>query len=236
MDLGARVAGLASLNEPVRRNLYRYVVAQDGPVSRDAASEGVGVARHTAKFHLDRLVEDGLLAAEYQRLTNRSGPGAGRPAKLYRRSDRELSVTLPERRYELVGELMAVAMETSIRDGVPVGQALRPAAQHVAERLVGAEPWADRPGSGRSDLTKMLEAHGYEPRERGAAVELANCPFDRLAQEHTALVCGMNLALLTAVTEQMTQGQLVARLDPAPNRCCVVLGPVDDGEVAEAGV
>src|SRR5512140_2388596 len=100
----SQVTGVAALAEPVRRDLYLYVVAQSEPVSRDQASEGVGVPRHTAKFHLDRLVEDGLLDVDYKRLSGREGPGAGRPTKRYRRSDRELSVALPPRRYDLAGE------------------------------------------------------------------------------------------------------------------------------------
>ena len=87
-DFAEQVAGVAALAEPVRRDLYRFVVAQAGPVSRDQAGEGVGVPRHTAKFHLDKLVEEGLLDTEFRRLGDRQGPGAGRPTKLYRRSRR----------------------------------------------------------------------------------------------------------------------------------------------------
>src|SRR6476661_2902690 len=116
----SRVAGVAVLAEPLRLDLYRYVVAQPEPVSREQAAEGVGVPRHTAKFHLDRLVEEGLLDTEFQRLSGRRGPGAGRPAKLYRRSGRELSVTLPARRYDLAGQLLAQAIDDSTRDGTPV--------------------------------------------------------------------------------------------------------------------
>ncbi|MDQ4069440.1 MAG: helix-turn-helix domain-containing protein, partial [Actinomycetota bacterium] len=106
-DLGA----IASLQEPVRRALYRYVVAQRGEVSRDQAAEGVGVQRNLAAFHLDKLVEAGLLEATFRRLTGRTGPGAGRPAKLYRRSPSDHAVTLPPRQYELAAELLAEAVE-----------------------------------------------------------------------------------------------------------------------------
>src|SRR5690242_6010085 len=124
-DFVARVTGVAALAEPVRRELYRFVAAQDAPVSRDDAAAGLGLARHTAKFHLDRLVELGLLAVEYRRLTGRVGPGAGRPTKLYRRSDVELSVDLPERSYDVAGALMARAIEESGRDGSSAVDALR---------------------------------------------------------------------------------------------------------------
>src|SRR5690242_11670803 len=109
-DFAADVVRVAALNEPVRRELYRYVVAQDEPVSRDKAAAATGVAHHVAKFNLDRLVADGLLDVEYARPPGRGGPGAGRPAKLYRRSAREIAVTLPERRYDLAGGVLAEAV------------------------------------------------------------------------------------------------------------------------------
>lgn len=232
MDFGDRVAAVGALAERVRRDLYRYVVDQGHPVSRDQASEGLGLPRHTAKFHLDKLVEDGLLVTEFQRLTGRRGPGAGRPAKLYRRSDRELSVSLPERHYDLAGTLMARAIEESLRGSVPVDTALRSEAATFGRRL-GEEVEASVPP--RSAWPRVLDGvrqaladHGYEPRQRGRSLELGNCPFHRLAQEHTELVCGMNLALLGAAAEQVADGRLVARLEPAPGRCCVVLAAAEE--------
>ena len=116
----------------MRRALYRWVVTQAEPVSRDQAAAGAGVPRHTAKFHLDRLVADGLLEAEFRRLTGRRGPGAGRPAKLYRRSARQVSVTLPPRQYELAAQIMAAALD---RGGTP--EALAAAAADLG-RLAGS--------------------------------------------------------------------------------------------------
>ena len=88
-DFEAGVAAVAALAEPARRALYAFVSGQDEPVSREQAAAGAGVARHVAKFHLDKLVEDGLLDFEFRRPPGRRGPGAGRPAKVYRRSERE---------------------------------------------------------------------------------------------------------------------------------------------------
>ena len=222
-----RVSRLAALAEPVRRDLFRYVVEQSDPVSRDQASEGVGVARHTAKFHLDKLVEEGLLDTEFRRLSGRTGPGAGRPTKLYRRSGREVSVTVPDRRYDLAGRLMAGAIERAAADGSDVVSALhRAAAEHGATlgRLAreAAAPRAGR--AARLDAVRAtLAEHGYQPRAADGVVTLANCPFHALAQEHTDLVCGMNLALVTELAEQAAGPDLATRLDPAPGRCCVIL-------------
>src|SRR5512146_2470436 len=103
-------SGIAALADPVRRRLYEFVSTQPSAVSRDQAAAAVGVARHQAKFHLDKLEAEGLLETEYARLGGRSGPGAGRPSKLYRRADREIAVSLPPRDYLLAGQLMADAI------------------------------------------------------------------------------------------------------------------------------
>jgi predicted ArsR family transcriptional regulator len=226
-DFAERVAGIAALAEPLRRDLYLYVTAQPGAVGRDEAAAGVGVPRHTAKFHLDKLVEEGLLATEFRRLSGRQGPGAGRPAKLYRRAEGEVAVSLPNRTYELAGQLMAEAIESSARDGTPVQEALDRAA---AERgAILGDRTRERAG-GRPTRTSLLAAtcatlaeHGYEPRQDGGTVTMANCPFHALATEHTELVCGMNLALIGAVADRAGEGALTAALSPSPGRCCVVL-------------
>jgi predicted ArsR family transcriptional regulator len=229
-DFATRVSRLSALAEPARRALYRYVAAQPGPVSRDQAGEGVGVARHTAKFHLDKLVEEGLLTTEFRRLTGRSGPGAGRPTKLYRASKDEVAVSVPERHYDLAGQLMAAAIDSAATDGTDVVAELhRAAARHggaVAEEAT--QRTGSRTGRARrlAAVGETLAQHGYQPRLDGDVLTLTSCPFHALAQDHTQLVCGMNLALLGEVAEA---AGLTATLDPAPDRCCVVLSAEGTG-------
>jgi predicted ArsR family transcriptional regulator len=229
-DFAAQVSGVGALAEPARRALYLYVVAQPDPVSRDQAAAGAGLPRHTAKFHLDKLVADGLLDTEYRRLSGRRGPGAGRPMKLYRRSSRQVAVTLPPRHYDLAGRILARAVEDAARDGVPVLQAVQRAAAETGHRLGAAQrPRDERSATVLDDaaaleaVAAVLAAHGYEPRVQGDRVVLANCPFHALAREHTALVCGMNLHLITALLEELGRRDVLAGLDPAPHRCCVTL-------------
>ncbi|GAA0906838.1 helix-turn-helix transcriptional regulator [Pseudonocardia zijingensis] len=224
-DFVSQVSGVSALAEPARRALYLYVAAQPEAVSRDQAAEGVGLPRHTAKFHLDKLVEEGLLDTEFRRLTGRRGPGAGRPTKLYRRSEREVAVTLPPRHYDLAGLILAGAVETAARDGVPVLDAVQRAAAECGRRLGGDTEAGDEDpgGSPLEAAATMLAGHGYEPRVGDGVVELANCPFHALAREHTELVCGMNLHLITAMLGERGPTGVRAGLDPAPDRCCVTL-------------
>jgi predicted ArsR family transcriptional regulator len=202
------VEAVGALSEPARRALYEYVAAAHQEVSRNEAAEAVGVSRPLAAFHLDRLVDVGLLEASFRRLTGRSGPGAGRPAKLYRRAAGERSVSLPPRAYRTAAELLAEAVEEAGAD-TALHESARRYGRHVAA-AVGPEPIA------------ALGALGYEPADTGDRVLLRNCPYHPLARQFPPLVCGMNLALVEGLLAGL-DGDEVARMDPAPDRCCVVL-------------
>ena len=224
-DLSARLSAVAALAEPTRRRLYEHVVGQPGPVSRDEAAAAVAVPRATAAFHLDRLVDDGLLEVHYERRTGRTGPGAGRPSKLYRRADCTVEVSFPERHYDLAGDLLAAAMAAAEDTGEPPRAALARLAYERGRQLGASAPDT----GGREAALGVLAEHGFEPRAEGGAVTLANCPFHALAREHTNLVCGMNLRLLEGVLDGVPGAQLEARLRPSPGRCCVRLEQVTQG-------
>jgi predicted ArsR family transcriptional regulator len=218
------VTGIGVLADPVRRQLYRFVCSQAQPVTRDQAAEAVGIARHKAKFHLDRLEAEGLLEADYVRLTGRTGPGAGRPAKRYRQGRREFAITLPPRDYELAGHIMADAISESARTGTPIFDALNNAA--AAHGAAIAAISADHPSAADEALdlaVRILTEHGYEPRRIDHIVIMANCPFHRLAVGHTELVCGLNHSLLSGFVDSVAPDLLEARLEPGANRCCVTL-------------
>ncbi|MEO6628366.1 MAG: transcriptional regulator [Aquihabitans sp.] len=226
------LAAVTSLGEPTRRILYDFVAASGGWVSRDQAADAAGLERATAARHLDRLATDGLLDVRFQRLTGRTGPGAGRPAKLYRRAIQEFDVSLPPRRYDMAGELLADAADRSRRDGSDMMKNLDAVAADAGRRMVddvrlplANNPFADRPGR-RAVVVRALGEHGFEPvvAEDGVVV-LRNCPFHQLAQRHTELICGMNLGLITAALDALGVAGLEARLEPIDGACCVQLHP-----------
>jgi predicted ArsR family transcriptional regulator len=228
------LAALSSLDDPVRRRLYEVVTQRAGPVGRDEAAAAAGIGRALAVYHLDKLVESGLLTAFYRRPAGRTGPGAGRPAKLYARSDREFAVTVPPREYELAARLLVQVVDSD-RSGRS-----RAALEEAAHQL-GAElgsgfrldaPGQDAPGQDaarqdliRQDVESMLAQQGYEPsRDDDGVIRLRNCPFHQLAERHRDVVCGMNLALVEGLVEGLRANGWRPVLDPAPGRCCVAIG------------
>jgi predicted ArsR family transcriptional regulator len=204
------IEAIVVLQDPVRRRLYEYVAAQDHEVSRNEAAEGAGIGRTLAAFHLDKLVDAGLLVTESRRLTGRSGPGAGRPAKLYRRSGAEYEVSVPARDYRTAADLLA-----EVADGARLDVELRAAAMRQG-RAAG-------PVEDLDAVRAVLSARGYEPRADAddTVLRLVNCPFHVLSERHPALICGMNLALLEGLVEGADG--LRVRMDSQPGLCCVVV-------------
>jgi predicted ArsR family transcriptional regulator len=212
-DRVSALAGLATLDEPVRRRLYEYVSDAGRPVSRDEAAGAAGITRTLAAYHLDKLAEAGLLATTYQRPAGRAGPGAGRPAKLYRPAEQELAVSVPPRAYELLARLLAEAAESDTTGSV---RRTLTGVAHDVGRQLGTEAGGD--------LLTALRDCGYQPRAgSGGDIELRNCPFHRLALEHRELVCGLNLGLVEGMITGSAQPQARALLTPSPDRCCVVV-------------
>jgi predicted ArsR family transcriptional regulator len=217
-----QVAGVAALADPVRRRLYEHIVSQPHAVGRDEAATAAGIKRPLAAFHLDKLVDHGLLEVDYRRLSGRAGPGAGRPSKLYRRSRHDFDVTLPPRAYDLVGRVLAAAVQRAADTDADVLDCVRQVASERGSDLA--------PPNGHDAVEALLTAlgeHGFEPRRDGEAVLLANCPFHALAQDYTELVCGMNLALCQGLADAIAldRAGLRPRLEPQEGRCCVTFGP-----------
>jgi predicted ArsR family transcriptional regulator len=217
------IQAVGMLDEPNRRRLYDLVAAAHGPVGRDDAASALGISRELAAFHLDRLVAGGLLETEYRRRSGRSGPGAGRPAKLYRRASRELSVSLPPRHYELAAGAMATALErlgsSAGTTAAEVARERGKAAGSDARRKAGARPTRRRL---LAELLDMLRDAGYEPMDDAAARELRlrNCPYHALTEQHRALTCGMNLAWAEGAVDALG-APVDVEFTPAPGQCCV---------------
>jgi predicted ArsR family transcriptional regulator len=209
------VDALSALGDPTRRRAYDHVCDQGRPIGREELASALGIGRTLAAYHLDRLAAEGLLSVSYERRSGRSGPGAGRPAKLYTRSQRELAVSIPPRDYGLAARLLAHAAAHD-KDGA-TRRALRDAADSLGREIAAEAP--DAP-----DLAPLLRARGYEPfLDDDGVMRLRNCPFHAVAQSHPEVVCDMNLSLLGGLLAGLDADDVEAALEPAPGRCCVAI-------------
>jgi predicted ArsR family transcriptional regulator len=219
------LGAVAALDDPVRLTLYRHLVSQPGWVDRDHAASAAGISRSLAAYHLDRLLAAGLLEVEYRRPEGRRGPGAGRPAKRYRRSPQAVEVSVPPRRYDVAAELLVRAMAGTLGDRAiePLAAVAEDFGQHLGAAARGSGRRRTSMRELRHVLRTELQALGFEPREAAQAITLGNCPFAMLARAHPGVVCGMNLALITGLIEGAGVTGARARLEPEDGRCCVVV-------------
>jgi predicted ArsR family transcriptional regulator len=216
------VAAVAALKDPVRLALYEYVTGQSVSVSRDQAAEAIGVRREMAAFHLDRLADEGLLAVEFRRLSGRQGPGAGRTAKLYRRSVREVQVSLPARRYDVAARLFAEALaarnpaKALIEISRAFGESLGVRTREQAGRRIGARRLLE-------SVASTLGDYGYEPSVTEWQLILRNCPFDALTQEYRKVVCTMNRAVMDGLVTGLGAHDLTTIFQPQAGQCCIII-------------
>jgi predicted ArsR family transcriptional regulator len=222
----ARWNVVAALIDPVRRALYEHVRRQRRPVSREEAADAVAVSRNLTAFHLDKLVDVGLLHAHYE-VPSGKRRGRGRTPKVYEAHADGLNLAIPARQYELAGQILADAIAESPADtsaavrrqafqrGQQIGQSARPGSE---DRVVGLE-----------DACQALGEMGFEPR-LGDEMLLENCPFHALAQRQRELICGLNQAFVAGLLAGLGAHALQARLIPRSGACCVTVtaGPQVD--------
>jgi predicted ArsR family transcriptional regulator len=206
--------GVTVLADPSRRVLYEYVRRAGHPVSRDEAGEATGMSRGLAAFHLDKLVDVGLLLASYETPADRPRR-RGRSAKVYQPAGEGIAITIPQRRYQLIADILAAAVDDD------PAHADRAAARHAEQR--GRDLGATLAESG-VDLITALAHLGFEPDHTTDPVVLHNCPFYALAVRHTSLICGLNHAFLNGLLTGLRATGRHAVLNPRPGHCCVELG------------
>lgn len=222
------VDAAAALAEPSRRGMFEFIRRQRRPVTRDQAAASVGISRKLAAFHLDKLVEAGLLTARY------ASPDAvrkpGRTPKVYEPAGSGVWVSIPRRDHRVLADTLVDAVLTQHPDE-QVGEAAARVARARGERLGAAERDSARPGRLGAEralalAAAILERDGYEPEPVAATrVRLRNCPYDPLAAKAPDLVCGINHAYISGLLSGLHAERATAVLKPQAGECCVELRP-----------
>jgi predicted ArsR family transcriptional regulator len=194
---------LSAVAQPELREIVLFVRAQAGSVTADEVSARFRIHRSVARGRLERLVEAGLLASDFERRTGRSGPGAGRPAKVYSVPPEMSALEFPQRHYaELVGHLL---------DALPAedrAPALEQVGKSFAADLVSTAGLAPTRGT-RSSARRACAALGglgfqaavVEASPDRVVIETPTCPLRPLVVENpeaAAIDRGMWAGLVTS--------------------------------------
>ncbi|HEX6932959.1 MAG TPA: helix-turn-helix domain-containing protein [Streptosporangiaceae bacterium] len=220
----ASIAAVAALADDLRRRMYAFIRNTGEPVTRDQAAAEVGISRKLAAFHLDKLVDAGLLRAGAARGLRR----AGRAAKTYEPTDRVVQISIPPRQHEFLAEILLDSVLTS-GASADVRQVVLDTAAARGRQLGEIERHQGRPGRLGAERALALARTflvrlGFEPTQAAPGqLILRNCPFQPLAARSTELVCGINHAFLSGFLEGLGTSSAVAVLEPQPGACCVEL-------------
>ncbi|PXX62371.1 putative ArsR family transcriptional regulator [Nocardia tenerifensis] len=226
MTSDSAIGAVAALDDELRRGMYRFIRVAGRPVTRDEAAEHVGISRKLAAFHLDKLIDAGLLQARYEQVGGVRR--VGRAPKVYEPTEIEVNVSIPERRHEVLAEILMgailgatkgeTARDTAARVATDRGTALGEATRdHLRPGRLGAE-------RALTLLSSVLGEQGFEPtRTAPGCVRLRNCPFHPLAAQAPDLVCALNHAYLSGLLTGLQATTVSAVLAPHPGECCVEL-------------
>ncbi len=216
LDDAQRLQAVASLGDPIRRTVFELVRDSGEALSRDDCAEQLELPKSTIRAHLDRLVDEHLLLVEFRKVGAKTGPGSGRPTKLYTVAQNEVSASVPPRHYDLAAGVLAAAVQHCIDTGIGIAAALVEVAFEEGRRL-GAES---------GNIHQLLAATGYSPEPDGAGgTIMANCPFHSLSKAHTNVVCSLNGSLLSGALEGCADTCHDLAPDAEISHCCARLVP-----------
>jgi predicted ArsR family transcriptional regulator len=224
------IRAVAALEDTLRRGMYAFIRQARRPVTRDEAAASVGISRKLAAFHLDKLVDAGVLRARYESVgTDRR---VGRTPKVYEPTGVDIRISIPRRQHEVLADILLDAVLTEGADERAAEAAVR-VAHDRGTAMGSAERDQTRPGRLGTEraltlATDLLHRNGFEPaREAPTRVRLRDCPFHPLAAEAPDLVCGINHAFLSGVLTGLGARTVEAVLDPRAGECCVELRPAE---------
>jgi predicted ArsR family transcriptional regulator len=221
---------IAVLDEPVRRGLYEFVRRSHRAVTREEAAASRRISVKLAAFHLEKLAASGLLQARSD-VPEGVRRKVGRVPKRYELSDLEVSLSLPERHYDLLGEILLdvlVESEAGSTDHSPNEAAIRIARERGRAYADRAGRLLRRPGPERTiaAVDELLEELGFQPANDGqGGLILLNCPFHVLMRRAPDLVCGINAAFVDGLLRGLGNESVRADLEPGVDRCCVCVRP-----------
>lgn len=229
-----RISDLTSaLGDPTRRAIYIAVRESAEPLTTSSMATLFDIHPNVARHHLDRLAAEGYVQTSSGQTHRPGGPGAGRPAKAYEATKKEVSVHFAPRRFEMLVELlMRVLDEVSDENLSSVAEAIgrQYGAEIAAEIGVPTEAGYD---AAIQSVAKAMTGLGFtmDPDLSGHQLLTSHCPFGEAATNHPEVVCSLDRGIVSGLFGVLAAGcepVLIPHSDPDADcvtRVPVTLGP-----------
>ena len=209
-----------TLGDPTRYGIYRTLVEAAGePLTVIDIARQFSLHPNVARMHLQKLVDVGLVESD-----TRKSPGGGRPARVYRLSDRVANLQFPPRDYQSLAGLALQVIQTIAKDQPSLldqaGWEMGRAEGLKGLRRDGVEPESATLDAILDSLRATCALLGLFPRvereDGGIRVELRNCVFRELSVGFPGLVCALHTSLLRGILDAyLSEFSLTGESGPA---------------------
>ena len=227
--LGLSLREVERLDGIGRRELraaLMYVRKSGEPVTADDAATALGIHRGVARDRLEVLVRSGLLKTSFARRSGRSGPGAGRPAKLYAAAPEPQALEFPPRRIP--------ALVARLIDELPAKRkrprALRRAGENFGRDLADAADLrpAEQLPDGLERVCAAVRSLGFQAAldrldDDTAVISTPTCPLRPLVAERLD-AAHIDRGMWAGLVERGVRGARADNVDCETSAC------LDDGE------
>lgn len=198
--LDRRISDLTSaLGDPTRRAIYIAVRETPDPLTTSGVAVLFDIHPNVARHHLDILVEEG-----YLRVSNRrpaGGPAAGRPAKSYEATNKEVSVHFTPRRFEMLTEMLFKVLEELAPENV--SEVAEKVGRAYGEQLAAEIGGPDDPGydDAVQAVASAMTGLGFsvDPDVEGQRLLTSHCPFGETATTHPEVICSLDRGIVAGL-------------------------------------
>jgi predicted ArsR family transcriptional regulator len=198
--LDSRISDLtASLGDPTRRAIYIAVRESPEPMTTSKVAGLFDIHPNVARHHLDRLADDGYLRVSQARRSG--GPGAGRPAKTYEATSKEVSVHFAPRRFEMLTEMLfKVLAEVAPPNLSAVAEKVGRAYGQELASEIGAphDPGYDEAVQAVASAMTGL-GFSVDPDVDGQRLLTSHCPFGETATNHPDVICSLDRGIVAGL-------------------------------------
>lgn len=194
----------STLGDPTRRSIYLTVRESAEPMTAAQIATAFNIHANVARHHLDRLADEGYLEVTRKRPDGQNGPGAGRPAKCYTSTNKEIELQFPARRYDLLADLLIRVIQR-----LEPERASEIAAQVGHEYGVELAGTLELPDAGfDSALTAVQQAmvnvgFAVNTNTNDRQLLMSHCPFGRTAFDHPEVVCSLDRGIVNGLMEAL---------------------------------
>ncbi len=200
--LESRISDLtSSLGDPTRRAIYIAVRESAEPLTTSNIAELFAIHPNVARHHLDRLADDGYLKVSHLRPSGTGGPGAGRPAKCYEATTKEVSVHFAPRRFEMLVDMLIRILDEVAPENV--AQVAESVGRAYGEELAAEIGVPDEPGydGAVQAVASAMTGLGFsvDPDVEGQRLLTSHCPFGEAATSHPEVICSLDRGIVAGM-------------------------------------